>query len=310
MRAVAWAVSLAALIVLFASVAPSSAAISPPPVPPLHVAVVQYPAETCAEHCTRWLAIQGGIVKGAADQVRRVLHALGPARLPVLVSSQGGWNREAETIGRMIRARGLDVEVRRTLFVSCPDANVPCASPKSLVEFGVPSQTTSVCASACTLILAGGVRRIVSSNAAVGVHQSRFFFTLHRTQRFFRTTWRVVDGRKVIVSTTLVSEKPVSTTTVERRNPKGGYDEMGAYFRSMGIAPDLLTLAESALPNAMHWLKPDELRQTRMATEISTDAVLVSPPAQPATVSVGTAEAPEHVTPTSHPAGSASLKPQ
>ena len=69
-------------------------------------------------------------------------------------------------MGELIRAKGLAVAVARTLITNCPERAPKCPTgPGRAITGG------ATCASACVLVLAGGVERLVGPAALVGVHQ-------------------------------------------------------------------------------------------------------------------------------------------
>ena len=71
-------------------------------------------------------------------------------------------------IGKLVRASGLAVAVARTLFLR----NCSETAPRCPDEPGVAITGGATCASACALVLAGGVERLVGPVPLVGVHQT------------------------------------------------------------------------------------------------------------------------------------------
>ena len=69
-------------------------------------------------------------------------------------------------MGALIRSKGLVVAVARTMIANCPERarDCPGARGRAIVD-------GAFCASACPLILAGGVERLVGPAPQVGVHQ-------------------------------------------------------------------------------------------------------------------------------------------
>jgi hypothetical protein len=87
-------------------------------------------------------------------------------RLPILVNSIGGSTVDAMAMGRLIRANHLAVAVAMTKIDPCAPGAKDCGPARGeAVSFGAE------CASACPLLLAGGVERYASPLAFIGVHQ-------------------------------------------------------------------------------------------------------------------------------------------
>lgn len=273
---------IAGLILCVAAHA-GAAASSPPPVsglmhqPIMHMAVVRSNDPSCAQRCSDWIAMDGPIGVGSAGRFARLLKTLGNRRLPILVSSNGGSVQDAMAMGRLIRKRHLDVAVSKTAFTSCPADRLACESlvPDGLVT-GAPVTAGSFCASSCSLVLAAGERRFVALRTYVGVHQFRSFRKLTKVMRTFRIVTRKVDGVAVEVSRTLVSERPLSTSQIAVQTSPATYEEAQRYFASMGIAPNLMALAETTTPDSIHWLTLAELFSTRMDTEGKDGAYLIA----------------------------------
>lgn len=90
------------------------------------------------------LLLRGAIAPGDGARIVADLRRQSPG--VVALDSPGGSVDDALTIGRMLRADGID----------------------TLVEAG------AICLSACPYVFAGGVARSAAENARIGVHQHRF----------------------------------------------------------------------------------------------------------------------------------------
>jgi hypothetical protein len=123
---------------------------------------------------------------------------------------------------------------------------------------GVPIADLSMCASSCAFILAAGTRRLVGPTAYVGVHQIRSFYIYARVVRTYRVT---------ATSKQLVSERRVTERVVETRTPQKTYDDIGRYFAEMGIGAGLMPLILATPGDQLHWLTPEELKATGLATD-------------------------------------------
>ena len=243
----------------------------------MHMQVVRSNDPFCVQRCSDWIALDGPIGIGSAAKFAKLVHSLGKRALPVLVNSKGGSVSDAMAMGRLIRARHLDVAVSKTELTTCPADRGECRSLSAPgVVTATPVSTHALCASACSFILAGGDRRFVALDTFVGVHQFRSFRTLTRVMRTFRIFTRTVNGVTREVSRTLVAVRPVSTTKVAVATTDAQYDQAQHYFEAMGITPKLMALAEETAPDSIHWLTLAELFSTRMDTEGKDGAYLIA----------------------------------
>lgn len=266
MRRVAVAVGCLALCLTLGSgwgVAPAAARPGrafPAAEPSMQVYLVRSAEPGCEPQCPEWIAAQGKIDGNSAVQFRRVLRQLGERKVPVLIDSNGGRVNEAIVIGRLARARGLDVVVSRTDFTTCAPADADCRRRLKAggVRAGLPRSDLAKCASSCAFILAAGMRRLVGPTAFVGVHQIRSFYIYARVVRTYRVT---------ATSRQLVSERRVTERVVETRTPQKTYDEISRYFAEMGIGDGLMPLILATPGDRLHWLSPEELKATGLATD-------------------------------------------
>jgi hypothetical protein len=214
----------------------------------------------CEPQCPEWIAAQGKIDGTSVARFKRVLRQLGDRKVPVLIDSNGGRVNDAFAIGRLARARGLDVVVSRTVLTACAPADATCRRRLRAVKvrLGLPKAELSKCASSCAFILAAGTRRLVGPTAYVGVHQIRSFYIYARVVR----TYRLTATRK-----RLVSERRVTERVVETRTPQKTYVEIGRYFAEMGIGEGLMPLILATPGDRLHWLTPEELKSTGLATD-------------------------------------------
>jgi hypothetical protein len=268
------------------SVAQSS---KPQPVvePSMQVHLVRSARPGCEPSCPEWIAAQGKIETGSVARFKKVLNRLGDRKVPVLIDSSGGKVREAFAIGRLVRSRGLDVAVTRTVFTPCTPADASCRRAKTGgVLTGLPQARLSKCASACAFILAGGARRLVGAETFVGVHRIRSFYVYTRVLR----TYRMTSSRKRVVR-----QRRVARRMVETRTPQRAYDQIGRYFAEMGVGDPILTLIQATPSDSLHWLTRDELRTSQLATDwidgerLLSDPAVAAPPA-PAPQAAGLGE--------------------
>ncbi|MGH9286372.1 MAG: hypothetical protein ACRD0M_11970, partial [Acidimicrobiales bacterium] len=79
--------------------------------PSMQVHLVRSAEPGCEPQCPEWIAAQGKIDGSSVARFKRILRQLGERKVPVLIDSNGGRVTEAFAIGRLARARGLDVVV-------------------------------------------------------------------------------------------------------------------------------------------------------------------------------------------------------
>ena len=141
---------------------------------PMRIVVVRSSRPGCEPDCAEWISAEGVIVLATPEQLRKILDSLRDRKLPILVHSAGGLAGKAMEMGFLIRARGLDVAVAKTVFESCANAPGGCKQGTWIGPVGEPSSHSAYCYSPCTFVLAGGVRRFVGPDAHVGVVNYKF----------------------------------------------------------------------------------------------------------------------------------------
>lgn len=154
------------------------------------------------------LMLSGTIVPGAATRFADEIGRRGDYVETVALNSPGGSVEDALVIGRLIRENGYDTAVG----------------------------DGALCGSSCPLVLAGGVERIVSDNAAVGVHQIY-----------------AGAGGDQIGSAQAMSDAQSVTARIAR------------YLEEMGIDPLVWINAMETPPDRLYFLTMDELEQARLA---------------------------------------------
>ncbi len=242
--------------------------LSPDRLQSMRVVLVRDPRPDCGPSCAEWIAAQGMIDATTPHRFELVLKQIGARRIPVFVDSPGGLVDAAYAIGRMIKARHLDVVVTRTTVDTCAAGDGTCKPSRADGSLpGHPHGVGSICASACVFVLAAGEKREAASWTGVGVHQIIEKAVLTRVRRLFRVTSRVVDGRRVEVSRTLVSVTPVSKTNVVIVPPRSGYAKVTAYLARMGIGPGLVPLMLATPHSDIHWLTVEEEAATGIVTD-------------------------------------------
>ena len=190
----------------------------------------------CAPNCPEWLSAEGQITLGSSGAFAKAVDALGGRRLPILLSSRGGSVRDAVLMGVLIRQKGLPVAVARTQILGCPERNPSCPDARAVATVG-----GAVCASACPLVLAGGVLRVAGPAAEIGVHQ-------------ITSVFKEPTGKAGLTTTRKIYEDNRADTAVDR------------YFDLMGIGEPVMTLLRKTPAASIRWLSPEEIRDSRVAT--------------------------------------------
>jgi hypothetical protein len=190
----------------------------------------------CKPNCPEWLSAEGRIEPGSATAFADAIASLNGRRLPILIHSPGGSVADAGAMGELIRAKGLAVAVARTLITNCPEASPKCSDgPGTAITGG------ATCASACVLVLAGGVERVAAPSALIGVHQ-------------ITTLVSETEGLAHLKSTRKLYEQRGVDSAVE------------AYLAAMGVGEPVMTLMRKTWAASIRWLSPGELKSSHLAT--------------------------------------------
>lgn len=235
---------------------------------PMKVVHVRGAGPACEPHCPEWISAEGRIVATTGNEFKRVLAKLGDRKLPVLLSSLGGDVKQAEEIAGLIRRKRLDIIVAKTEFLSCKPTDKICRQMRAKgIMQGRPVDDLAPCASACPIILSGGVRRIVGPTSFLGVHQIQTFQQRVRVTQIYRVETRTSWGVPVSAKKTLISEKREALRPVKKDTSPMAYLSLRDIFRNMGVdAERLVALYESTPHEKVRWLTRAELLATRIAT--------------------------------------------
>jgi hypothetical protein len=142
-------------------------------------AALIYPAEgapgACGENCSHWLAAEGTL---HWDALTRFIAGLdrSSGKAPIFLDVRGQSDlKAAMAIGRLLRERGYDVGVGRTIADRCRRLNDPdcVALKRSGVSLAASLSSIGTCDLACVLILAGGVRRTLPEDTTVLIQNTR-----------------------------------------------------------------------------------------------------------------------------------------
>ncbi len=205
--------------------------------PPMRIVRVMSSDPTCEPDCPEWISAEGMILPGTAGAFRKAILDLRGRRLPVLISSHGGSLGAALQMGELIRERRLAVAVARTRIANCPERAAVCPPARGEAITG-----GAFCASACPLILAAGVERLVGPVPMVGVHQ--------------------------ITEVLKEKEGVANLTKIEKIYEPGFADAtVQAYLAAMGVGDPVMTLLRKTPAGSIRWLSIPEMTQSHLATQ-------------------------------------------
>lgn len=202
----------------------------------MQFAIVRGSSPLCEPNCPEWIWAEGEIRPDTAKRFQKFLKTVGKRKLPVIIQSPGGDVDAALAMGRMIRAKKLDVAVGYTTFSSCVPRQKGCDAAKAGGYTGIAAVGFAYCNSACPLVLAGGARRLVGAWAHLAVHQ--ITTTMFKEKILYKTTTRIVNGKKV-VKKKVVSRKRAGSYETTKMS-KALRRKMEAYLTEMGVSTDLL----------------------------------------------------------------------
>lgn len=129
----------------------------------------------CGTDCNEWIAAEGQIETGSAQQLRTFLTRLGKRKLPIFFHSPGGNVTASLAIGRLLREREMTAGVSETVPVGCVGTSEQACRALKQLGYVLPAtlRNVSACNSACVFALIGGKVRYVPPGARLGVHSSR-----------------------------------------------------------------------------------------------------------------------------------------
>ena len=207
--------------------------------PPLKNPMVFYLARgepnSCGLGCSEWIAADGAIATGTAQQLRAFLKKH-PDKRPIYLNSPGGLTSESAAMGRLMRERGMTARVARTVPAVCEKDPKECTRAK---RSGRPleARLTSAlaqCNSACVYAIVGAKVREIAPEAHLGVHASK----------------------TVVIS----RSKDVRVSAQVRAKFKAKNREMiRDYLVEMGIPASLLDTAEKVPHDSIRALSREEM---------------------------------------------------
>jgi hypothetical protein len=218
----------------------------------------------CEPNCPEWIFAKGQIVSGSARKLKEIVALAGKSPLTLVVQSGGGDMKEAMTMGRFIRAHQMNVAVGFAYEFPCMEEDLYCSKTlKSLhIARGFVSTQPSYCASACTLILASGVQRIVAANSVVGTHQVVNKSVVQKIT--YNESFILVHGHKKLISKkeakreTIVGEPVLKIAAADV--------ELVHYVEAMGVDKSFLDFFEKAPPSDVYRMTGRDLLATQIVT--------------------------------------------
>ncbi|RUT97827.1 hypothetical protein EOD23_27995 [Mesorhizobium sp. USDA-HM6] len=237
--------------------------------PAMRFAVVRSSAPGCEPNCPEWIAAEGTIEAGTPALFRRLLKTLGGRQLPIVVNSPGGNVDAALQLGRMIRKNKLDIAVGTTEFSGCSPEMKNCRDDdgKAAPYIGIAYDSGAMCNSACPLMFSGGMRRVVGEWAFLGVHQ--ITTTYHREKLLYRTTYRIVNGKKKVISTKIVSRKNAGSYKTYEMS-KAVEKRLSGYLREMGIEQGVLDVMKATPASDIRQIEPEDMLEMKLVTSLDT----------------------------------------
>ncbi|WP_417307432.1 ATP-dependent Clp protease proteolytic subunit [Devosia sp.] len=163
------------------------------------------------------LALEGSIDPDSFERVAAEVTARGEYVERVSLNSPGGVVDQALKIGALLRERGFTTEVA----------------------------AGALCASSCPLVLAGGVERLASPEAAIGVHQ---IYAVAEAGQMPAGVRAAGDA---------MSETQKTTAAITR------------YLEESGVDPAIWLHALETPPNRLYYLSTEELTEYRLVTELT-----------------------------------------
>lgn len=225
--------------------------------------------------CPDWISAEGQIMADTPRKLQKVLKQVGNRKLPIVVSSPGGDVKAAMEMARIIRKQKLSIAVGRTRSRACPYAEPICSAAftQDGSITGQPFSDGAICFSACPLFFAGGVQRVSSPFALLGVHQITTTYSEVRVQ--YRTEYEMVDGKRKVISKKEIGRKFVGKYDTTKLD-KAQRARLVGFLDKMGIDRGLVDLMLGTDPNGIHLISQTDALRLRLTTELADADALVS----------------------------------
>jgi len=235
--------------------------------PTMRFVVVRSSAPGCEPNCPEWISAEGTIDAGTPALFKRLLKTIGGRQLPIVVNSPGGNVEAALQLGRLVRKNKLDIAVGITEFSGCSPGMKNCRDNdgKGQPYSGVAHDSGAMCNSACPLMFAGGIHRVVGEWAYLGVHQ--ITTTYRREKLLYRTTYRIVNGKKKIISTRIVSRKNAGSYKTYEMS-KAVEKRLSAYLKEMGVEQGVLSVMKATPASDIRQIEPEDMLEMKLVTSL------------------------------------------
>ncbi|QIG47563.1 hypothetical protein G5V57_07355 [Nordella sp. HKS 07] len=241
--------------------------------PAMRFVVVRSHTEGCEPNCPQWISAEGAVTRQTPALFKKFLKQVDKNRLPILINSPGGDLDASMAIGKLIRAHGLDVGVAWTLFAGCWPDDKACKLPAEQrgVYDGIPVTWRAFCISSCTFILAGGRKRLaIGTTIAV----TPISVTLTNQKVFWEERYRMVNGKKKIISRKIVRRGPAKTTTTTKLD-KASRRTLNTYAAAMGLGKGFLALFGKAIPTSIYYVTGHDALTAKLVTSMDSSRSLV-----------------------------------
>ncbi|TXI12552.1 MAG: hypothetical protein E6Q76_00770 [Rhizobium sp.] len=225
--------------------------------------------------CPDWISAEGQIMSDTPKKLQRFLKQIGNRNLPIVVSSPGGDVKAAMAMATAVRKQKLSIAVGRTRSRACPYAEPIClaALDKDGSIKGQAYSSGAVCFSACPLFFAGGIQRVSSPFALLGVHQITTTYSEVRVQ--YRTEYEMVNGKRKVLSRKEIGRKFVGKYDTTKLD-KAQRTRLVGFLDRMGIDRGLVAVMLGTEPSGIHLISPVEALNLKLTTELSDADALVS----------------------------------
>ncbi|WP_077471828.1 hypothetical protein [Rhizobium sp. P44RR-XXIV] len=225
--------------------------------------------------CPDWISAEGQIMPDSPRKLQKFLKRLGDRKLPIVVSSPGGDVRAAMEMAYAIRKQKLSVAVGRTRSRACPYAEPICSAAiaKDGSIKGEPFSAGAICFSACPLFFSGGVQRVSSPFALLGVHQITTTYSEVRVQ--YRTEYEMVDGKRKVLSKKEIGRKFVGKYDTTKLD-KAQRARLVGFLDKMGIDKSLVDLMLGTDPSGIHLISQMDALKLKLTTELADAVTLVA----------------------------------
>ncbi|MGY5775756.1 hypothetical protein [Rhizobium sp. LEGMi135b] len=225
--------------------------------------------------CPDWISAEGQIMADTPRKLQKILKQVGNRNLPIVVSSPGGDVKAAMEMARIIRKLKLSIAVGRTRSRACPYAEPICSAAfaKDGSITGQPFSYGAICFSACPLFFTGGIQRVSSPFALLGVHQITTTYSEVRVQ--YRTEYEMVDGKRKVISKKEIGRKFVGKYDTTKLD-KAQRARLVSFLDKMGVDRGLVDLMLGTDPNGIHLISQMDALRLKLTTELADADALVS----------------------------------